>query len=255
MRSRLAIALVVLASSAPAPARADDAEACAGAAESAQAHRSAGKLRAARAELVACGQPSCPKVVRSDCLRWLGEVDGELPTIVVRVRGGDGADVVGARITVDGETVADRVDGRPIPVDVGERQIAATVGGAVARERIVAVSGERNRVVTLVLAARAPAEPHRGLAVGPLALGGAGIALGVAGGVLWGLGRSAHDDMESTCAPAGACSTGDVDAARTKLVVGDVLVGLGLASLVGAAIWYFGAAREASASRPSVVRF
>lgn len=250
MRSRLATALVLSALSASPRARADDAERCASAAESAQAHRRTGKLRAARAELVSCAQAACPKVVRGDCSRWLGEVELELPTIVVRVRGSDGADVVDAQVEVDGERAADRADGRPIAVDVGEHRVSVTRGRAAAHERIVAVSAERNRVLTLVLDAAPPGERRRGAPVGPIALGGAGLALGVAGGVLWGLGRSAHDDMESTCAPAGACSSGDVSAARTKLVVGDVLMGLGVASLVGAAVWYFGFARTSSAARP-----
>lgn len=257
MRRTLAISVVLAALCAAAPARADDAEACATAAESAQAHRTAGKLRAARAELVACSQATCPKVVRADCTRWLAGVENELPTIVVRVRGEGGADVADAVISVDGERVADRVDGKPIPVDVGERLIVATRGAAVARERIVTVSGERGRIVTLVVVGAAPPpgreEPRRPV-VGPLALGGVGLALGIAGGVLWGLGRSAHDDMESTCAPSGLCSSDDVRSAKTKLVVGDVAVGLGLASLIGAGVWYLvGGARAEARLAPAGV--
>lgn len=217
------------------PARADDVDRCATAAEAAQRTRLAGKLREARDHLITCSSETCPAIVRRDCARWLTEVETELPTIVVRAREG-GEDVADVRVFVDGERVAERVDGRPIPVDVGEHTLRFERPGLEAvSQRIITRSGEHARPVSVDFD---PPEKPAAAPVGPLVLGGVGVALAAAGGVFWALGRGEHADLESTCAPAGTCATSDIDAARTKLVVGDVAVVAGVLALTGAVAWW-----------------
>src|SRR4051794_29874474 len=74
-------------------ARADDRHGCAAAAERAQALRGSAKLRAALTELLACSQPRCPAIVREDCVKWVSEVQEQMPTIVVRAHDARGRDV------------------------------------------------------------------------------------------------------------------------------------------------------------------
>jgi hypothetical protein len=113
-------------------------------------------------------------------------------------------------------------------------------------------------VVSATFRSVAPSEgPSR---VGPFVLGGVGLALAATGAVLWAIGRGEHGDLESTCAPTGACATSDVDAARAKLVVGDVLMVGGVLALAGAVTWYLLASPSAppeSAGRalPGTFRF
>ena len=79
---------------------------------------------------------------------------------------------------------------------------------------------------------------QRGWFVVSLALGGVGIAAPASSAVFWGLGVSERSNLASTCAPTHACSDSDVSRARSKLIVGDVLAGVGLLA-VGAAVWFW----------------
>lgn len=239
-----------------APANAEDAaDRCASHAEAGQTSRLAGRLRSAREHFISCASDACPRVVRIDCARWLSEVESEQPTVVVRARDADGQDVSDVRVFVDGEKVAERTDGLPIPVDVGERALRFERPGEPAIEqRVIVRSGERGRVVTVVIGQGAGAGRTRTRStVGPVILGGAGVALAIGGGVLWAVGKGAHDDLESTCAPEGLCATSDVDAARTKLIVGDVLMGAGVLALAGAVYWYLSSGTTQRTAAPWMV--
>ncbi|MFO0740138.1 MAG: hypothetical protein U0270_29835 [Labilithrix sp.] len=238
-----AAALAVVLFARATPALADNADRCADRAEEAQRARQENKLRTARDALIECARESCPAVVRRDCARWLSEVETELPTIVVRVRDGRGDDIVDVRISVDDARVADKADGRPIALDAGEHVVRVQRGGAVVSRRIVVGNGERARVLAIDLApdlpASKPAPAERGSRVPAIVLGAVGLGLVAGGSVLWALGRGEHDDLESSCAPTGACATSDIDAARTKLIVGDVFAGVGLLAVAGAITWLY----------------
>jgi hypothetical protein len=59
----------------------------------------------------------------------------------------------------------------------------------------------------------------------------------VGGGVvLWARGVGERNDLRDQCASAASCAAGDIDAAKTTLVVGDVLVGVGVVALA-ASLW------------------
>src|SRR5579883_427223 len=167
-------------------ARAEDKAACVASAEAAQSLRTDNKLRAARAQLIVCAAESCPPVVRSDCAQWLTEVNATLPTVVVRAQDTRGRDVTDVRVRIDGEVVAARLDGRPIPYDPGEHAIDLERGAEQKHLRMVLRAGEQNRPVAVVFAAtdaardaRAPEVPSRGPPA--LAWGLAGLAVVGAG--------------------------------------------------------------------------
>jgi hypothetical protein len=227
--------------------RASETDRCATDAEAAQASRVAGKLRAARAHVIACAAESCPRVIRSDCARWLTEIETELPTIVIRAYDGAGADLADVAVFVDGEKVADRVDGRPIPVDAGEHSLRLALRGGPARSRqLVVRSGEHGRMVSVPFESSEPSRPRA--TVGPVVLGGLGLGVFASGVLLWVVGRGEHADLRSTCAPSGSCATTDVESARTKLLVGDVAAAVGVLAVAGAMYWYFSSGGSASPS-------
>jgi hypothetical protein len=97
----------------------------------------------------------------------------------------------------------------------------------------VAVHGEKRTSVMLTLHASEKKTPE--LPKTPPTLGfvvaGAGVLFGGTGALLWGLGRKEHGEMEFSCAKTGSCSESDVRASRTKLIIGDVLVGAALVTL------------------------
>jgi hypothetical protein len=67
-------------------------------------------------------------------------------------------------------------------------------------------------------------------------LGGVGVAALAGAGVLWASGLGDRSGLYSGCGQTQSCSQSDVDASRTKLVVGDVAAAAGVVAL-GAAVW------------------
>ncbi|HVH41339.1 MAG TPA: hypothetical protein VM925_03320, partial [Labilithrix sp.] len=154
-------------------------------------------------------------------------------------------DVTAVRVLIDGDLVAEKLDGRPVAVDPGEHSFKyETAGAAPVTETVLIRQGETNRLVSVAFA-RAPAgstappnhEERRRSAIPTTSwiLGGVGVALGGLGAALWISGTSDHSSLESGCAPTRSCSQADVDSAQTKLLAGDVAFGVGLVSL-GAAV-------------------
>jgi hypothetical protein len=140
----------------------------------------------------------------------------------------------------------------PIEVDPGDRafRYAAAQSGAI-EEKVVIVSGEKNRHLRVTFDAAPAASTHvaplRELprdapreSGGPLSwdilLGTAGAVV-LAGGVTIDLvSTSQVNHLRATCKPN--CAQSDVDAVRARMIVGDVLVGAGVAT-VAVAAWLF----------------
>lgn len=227
---------------------------CIDSAEEGQRLRAAGRLVDAKWELRRCTAAECPAVVRRDCAKWVDELEEAIPTVIVRVVDGRGRDVVEGRLLLDGEPLADRIDGRAMPIDPGKHRFAWTDGKERLEEEVVIRESERGR--TLVLRGASGPAPRPPAAAEPasapilaLGLGGAGLVFATAGAIFWGVGASARDDMASTCAPRHACSQGDVDRARSKLIVGDVLVGVGVVALAAGVYFYLKGDTSAPAPR------
>jgi hypothetical protein len=246
-------AVVSLAVVAP-DAKASEREACFSAAEGAQKVRAQGHLLDAREKLRVCAHPTCPAAVRDDCTTWLAEVEAELPSIVVQARDAAGNDVADVRVLVDGAKVADRLDGLPVAVDPGAHTLRLERAGSPAVERsIVVAAGQKARVVEAQWGAPsvssgsepqpapepAPSGPQKPswiarLPTSALVAGGIGATALVGTVVLWAWGRADYGSLRSSCSPA--CSPSAVDGVRTKLVAGDVFLGVGVVSL-GVATW------------------
>jgi hypothetical protein len=241
-RTLLLTATLVASSAAHRAARGDVTESCVAAYEKFQQLRQEGKLGASREQLVQCLQPGCPNVVKKDCSQWLTELDAMTPTVIVKARNAAGKDVLTVRVLVDGAVLMDSLDGKPHAIDPGVHVFRYENGGDAMDERIVIQEGEKNRVVTAQFAPQralpaqtptAPVAPHtppRSATVG-YALLGAGVA-GAAGFVAFAalgqhdLSEMRKDKSDGGCAPD--CDQSRVDSARTKIVVADVCLGMGL---------------------------
>jgi hypothetical protein len=240
-RSRsLALAIASTALVQVSSARGADREACFSSAESAQQLRKSGHLRDARDRLNVCAQPGCPASVQSDCVTWLAQVGNDLPTIIVQAHDASGNDLSDVRVLVDGVTAASRLEGKPIEIDPGRHELRIEREGVSAVSRsLVAVAGQKGRVIDVELDRAAHHETPAGvsrLSVPVLVLGGVGAAALVATGVFWVWGRSDYSNLQGSCSPS--CNPSDVSGVRTKLIVGDVALGVGVVSL-GLAAWLF----------------
>jgi hypothetical protein len=245
------ILLAVGATLAATPARAADPAACVSAVNAAQVARYDGHLRAAHDELVACSQPSCPRPIQDDCVRWLAEVDASLPTVVVHATWSDGRDAVGVRTFVDGVPIEGADRGRAIAIDPGERTFRFERAGArPVQTSYVIREGEKNRPLSVVFTPAAPVPPETAppptgsappadaatrapVPVTAYAAAGVGV-LGLASFAFFAVkGTNELDDLRSTCKPN--CASSDVSSARTKLLVGDVSLAVGVAAFALAA--------------------
>ncbi len=218
-------------------ARADDNDTCLAAYEKAQRLRKDGKLGASRDELALCVQPKCHALIKRDCSRWMTELERVAPTVIVNARDAQGKDVLDVRVTVDGVLLLDRLDGKPHELDPGVHVFRYEGDKAVlSEERVVIREGEKNRIINVRLGATEPALPPRPTKpaetpappppVSGYVLLGVAAAGATAFGVLAALGQRDLDDMRKGCAPR--CDESDVNAARTKIVVANVSLGVGL---------------------------
>lgn len=213
---------------------------CLAAVDRGQLLRDKQMLRAARREFITCSSETCAAIVRSDCIKWLADVDQRLPTFVVRAVDEEGHDVEDVRVLVDGTAEVERLSGSTLAIDPGPRTVRFEHAGLVAVERrIVAREGEHNRILDVVFL-RAPSSttparrstfPVAGVVFSGLAALGVGAFTFLAA-----TGKSDRDELRSTCAPR--CSTSSVDAARTKIVIANVALGAAIVS-AGFAGYFF----------------
>jgi hypothetical protein len=236
-------------------ARADDAVvACVQAAEDAQSQRSSHQLRAARLKFLLCAQQSCPLVVRNDCTGWLSDVDQLMPSIVVQARDTKGVELTDVRVLVDGEVLADRLDGLAIPVDPGVHLFQFERSGVPPlQQQILIREGEKGRAMPITLAAPPPPEvPMRPVRhTRPITYVFGGLAIGgFAGFTYFGLkGKADADQIASLpCAQTKTCDEGRVANARRELAAADISLAVGLVSLGAAAYLFFSDRPTTSAS-------
>ena len=149
MRTVLASLLAASALLAALPARAD-VQSCIAASEKGQRARSSGKLREARDAFQSCGADACPAMVRRDCVQWQSEVTQALPTVVFGAKDAKGRDLFDVTVTMDGEVIVSKLDGKSIPVDPGPHTFKFDVAGLPSVvEKALVKEGEKSRGMTV----------------------------------------------------------------------------------------------------------
>jgi hypothetical protein len=225
------------------------------------------KLRAERAQLLVCSSSACPADVRVECSRRVSELNGEIPTIVFEVKDPGGRDLTAVQVSMDGEVIAQRLEGTAISIDPGEHTFAFDAVGLPRIERRLVIrvaEKDRREAVALGTAdpgAPAPAAPvaptdttedadARGLRarkVAAIAAAGVGVA-GIAVGSVFGLvALSRRNDARDACPgvclnAADAAKWSSAKSAGTISTVAFVVGGVGAA---GAAILWLTLPRRA----------
>jgi hypothetical protein len=257
----LALALLALAS-VPGPARAVDqvAAACIRANEQAGPLRRAGKLRDARDQLRLCSAATCPVAVRKDCVTGAAQADADVPTVVFSVQDPDGNDLSAVTVRLDGQSLADKLDGKALDVDPGEHVFRfESAGHPTVEKRFVIVEGEKNRHERVMLGepkpapvvvapgppaatATPPATESRRRKVG-LAIGGGGLVLLVGGGVSALVATLEWNAAKNQCGPTfpvscknQAAANSDRSATAVTSTIADIALGAGAAALVTGAV-------------------
>ncbi len=228
--------------------RADNKQ-CANAFVEAQKFQKAGQLTAAKEQYVLCASKDCLAAVRDECLAKLDDIEKATPTVVVAVTSADGSDLTEVTVYIDGEQVADSLDGSAISVDPGKRVFRVEIPGADSIEKTVVIrAGEKNRQLKLAVKPEekpSPADPSTtepddvpveistsegGPGVLPWIIGGVGlVAVGV-GAVFWLGAESKAGDLEDAgCEPN--CAQDDVDSVKQQRLFGDIALGVGLVGI------------------------
>ena len=230
----------------PSIASADVKEECVNAAEKAQALRRDEKLRAARAELLLCVRDSCPSFVHSDCVKWLGEVDQSMPTVVIRARDAAGHDAVDVKVSVDGQAFLPKLQGTSVPIDPGEHQFKYEFpSGQTVLETVLVAEGEKDRVLSVVpnVGAAPPpttggTEPSAGgVGPGPWILIGIGAASLVGFGVVETLAQVRYADYTDTCGKTHTCDASKVSSLGVAFGTGIALLGVGVVGVGVGLTW------------------
>jgi hypothetical protein len=130
-RSPFACAAALLAVSLlPGSARAQpNTDQCIDADTRAQDLRRDGKLQNARAVLQVCIDPTCPRLVREDCLQRLNELTNAVPSLIFSAKDGTGRTLSAVAVTIDGKPLVDHLDGSAIEVDPGEHTFGFQAAG------------------------------------------------------------------------------------------------------------------------------
>jgi hypothetical protein len=237
---------------APSVARADEKAACVASYERTQTLRKQNKLRESREQALVCARDKCPKLVRTDCARWLQEVSSNIPSVVFVARDARGRDRSDVKVLLDGAVVEEKL-GQEVMVDPGPHTLhAETPDVPPVDQDIVVRAGEKGRAVTISFPQPKKPEPPRTPAkVEPVrmtpsegrplpaivpVLGVVGLAA-VGGGAYLAIGGSGQlADLRRTCAPH--CEPSDVDTLNLRYRIAAASVGVGVIAL-GAAIWLF----------------
>jgi hypothetical protein len=235
--------------------------------------RNDNKLRAARAQLLVCAAASCPSDVRKECLRRVDEVNAEIPTIIFDAKDAiAGKDLAAIKVTMDGEVIAERLEGTPISVDPGTHSFVFDTPGrsAVSITGIIVQQSQKDRRVEVTWSSPRRVEGvdeaggGPGQAAAAVGEGGPqrsdnregglgtqrlfGIVVATVGVVGLGVGTafglmtiSKKHDAETVCpdqcaSEAGVAAWNDAHSAGNISTVAFVVGGLGVVG--GAALWF-----------------
>lgn len=196
--------------------------------------------RAVAIAILSCIVPALARAAEPASPR--AEVEAATPTLSFVATRADGTFVGDVRVTMDGQVLADTLDGRFFAVEPGEHLFRFEHGSAAPVEEIVTVrSGEKGHIVAVrftdaVVPVKAPAK-QKGASGPPPAtwvLGGIGVA-GVATFAALGIaGLEQRSALERDC--YGVCDQSRIDAIHRKFVAADIALGIGALSLGAATV-------------------
>jgi hypothetical protein len=220
---------------------------CVAAYEATQTLRKEGALVEAREKALSCAQDGCPAVIRDDCTAWVSDIEKSTPSIVLSVSDGTGKDVIDVTVSIDGKVVKEKLDGKSIPLDPGSHKLHLESPGLPAYDQdVVAREGEKNRAIVVKLGGdntadvggdKTPTAVDRPTPASVYALGAVGI-VGLGAFTAFALmGNAKKSDLDSqNCKPN--CAQSDVDSIKSKYLLADISLGVGVVALGAATVLY-----------------
>jgi hypothetical protein len=253
---------------------------CAAASKSAVSLTANHKLRQARDQAQICVAASCSATVRAACKKRLATLGAAIPTIAFAAKDSAGHDLSDVTVSMDGESLADHLDGTALSADPGAHTFTFQVAGQPSMDQsFVLTEGQKNRHETVTFPAPPPppapapvatAPPSStdadtgasGSSHGPLrtvafVVGGIGIAGLVVGGVTGALALSKSNASQSACGSASDCpqhsaSVSDYNSASSLSTVSTIaFVGGGVALAAGVTFFLLSPRRGEASPAPA----
>jgi hypothetical protein len=213
------------------------------------------KLRTERAQLLVCAATSCPADIRKECVRRVDDVNAAIPTIIFEAKDGSGKDLSAVKVTMDGELLAERLEGTALSIDPGEHTfVFETAGQPPLSKQFVIRESQKERRESIVIgpvvasdvggASDKGAEGASGLGtqrILAIVAGGVGVVgLGL-GGVFGVMAMSKKSDAKNMCPDQCANQSGvnawsDAKSAGNISTIAFIAGGVALAG--GAALWF-----------------
>jgi hypothetical protein len=169
--------------------------------KSANEHR----LRQERSELLICAAASCPSDIRQECIRRIDELNAAIPTIIFGVKDALGNDVSAVKVSMDGQLLAERLDGSALSVDPGAHTfVFEKAGQSPVTKQFVIREAQKNRHEAITLGSPAISATTTSTPLGAqktvaLVTGGIGI-VGLGVGSAFGLVAMAkRNEAQRTC--------------------------------------------------------
>jgi hypothetical protein len=210
------------------------------------------RLRDALGSFDVCSRPSCPELVRADCMLWRAEVAGSLPLVSFKLP--DHIDAHHVRVFVNDAPVNVAFD-EPMSFDPGRVRFRLEAPGHLPHEEVVTLElGQPVRVVEVSFRSERPLTQAAPLSTPPLpapppkplrhpvpvlsyVLGGAAIAAAGVSTYFVVTAIEQRADVRARCAPL--CTAPDVEPINRKLLVADIAAGTSLVSAAIAVALYF----------------
>lgn len=117
---------------------------CLDAFEKQQSMRAQNKLRTARDAAKVCASSSCGRIA-PDCAKSALEIAALIPTIVFEAKDGDGRDIAAVKVSMDGQKIADKLEGSALEVDIGDHEFVFEANGQTVKQRFVIREGDKVR--------------------------------------------------------------------------------------------------------------
>jgi len=197
-------------------------------------------------------------VLRADCAGVLAEVRSALPSVVFAADDGNGHELTDVKVYAGGELLAEKLDGRAVPVDPGTFDLRFERVGqpAVVVSRMIR-EGEKSRVIRVSLGTPG-ATAASGASSTPAADRGPDVASGKRSAAGWvlpgtlaavglaGIGVAVYtrrsfdsrvDELRSGCAPE--CTQADRNDLSRMVVTSNVALGVGIGSLALSVVTWF----------------
>ncbi len=228
-------------------------------------------LRADRNQLLVCSSSNCPSDIRLECVRRVDEVNAAIPTIIFEAKDGAGNDLSAVRVTMDGEVLAERLEGTALSIDPGEHTfVFETAGQPPLTKSFVIHESQKDRREPISFGSATPPPATEPLPVVPLpvvaetasglgtqrilaivaaGLGVVGVGVGTAFGVM---AIAKRNDARNVC-PNECANQSDANLwsnAKTTAQVSDVAFVVGGVGLAGGAVLWF-TAKPRAAGGPS----